>query len=136
MAGKDKIVVLKSVQGKVEEKKIIDGDVYEVVRETAKKALEEWEPAFNDFIIVRDKYEVTLKLPLKPEEFEKYSRFGLRKAGSDQAVFSVPVFLISYENEWREDNYVDKKVYLVSIYVNDDILGEMEEWVAEATKIS
>jgi hypothetical protein len=129
-----KVLVVKSVMGKVESKDVVEGDIYEVVRQVTQKALSEWEPLFSDFVVVRDKYEVSLKLPLKPEDFERYSKFGLRRTPYGYAVFEVPVYLISYENEWRGDDYVDKKVYLVSLYVNDEIMNEMVEWAAEATR--
>lgn len=132
----DKVVVIKSVEGKVESKEVVSGDIHEVVKQVVQRALSEWEPMFSDFVVIRDKYEVSLKLPLKPEEFERYKKFGLRKTPDGYAVFDVPVYLISYDNEWRGDDYVDKKVYLVSLYVNDQVLSEMEEWAAEATKES
>lgn len=129
-----RVLVIKSVMGKVESKDVVEGDIHEVVRQVTQKALSEWEPLSSDFVVVRDKYEVSLKLPLKPEEFERYKRFGLRRTPDGYAVFEVPVYLISYENEWRGSDYVDRKVYLVSLYVNDEITGEMEEWAAEATR--
>ncbi len=31
------------------------------------------------------------------------------------------MYIISYENEWKESDFQDKKIYVVSFYINDEI---------------
>ena len=130
----DKILIVHANEGKLLESKIIEGNLEDIVKEFAKKVLEKWDPLTSDFVIVRDKYEASVKLPLTKEQYKILSRFNLRRTGEGMASFDIPIYVISYENVWLGDDYLDKKIYLISVYVNEEIRKELENWAVEATK--
>ncbi len=126
-------MVVRAENGKIVDSQIIDGEIIDVVKKVAAKAIEEWDPEFSDYIVMKDKYEVSLKLPLTKEQFERFRKFGLRRTSDGYATFDIPVYVISFENQWVENDYVDRKIYLVSIYVDDNIKKELEDWAASST---
>ncbi len=129
----DKVLVVRAEHGEIKESQVVEGDILQVVREIARQALEEWDPAASDYVIVKDKYEVSVKLPLTKEQFERYSKYGLRR-GQGVASFDIPVYMVSFSNEWQGDSYRDKKIYLVTIYVDESVENEIKEFAAETTR--
>lgn len=43
------------------------------------------------------------------------------------------MYVVSYDNEWHGDDYVDKKVYVVCTYVNENVKKELETWASHTT---
>ena len=129
----DKILVIRAEEGKVVEDNVIEGDMAETVRQVASRALREWEPRDSDFVIVREKYRVTVDLPLSSEDYDRYSKYGLRRTSGGQAEFEIPVYLVSFANEWSGEDYRDRKIYVVAVYIDDKLRKEMADWAAEST---
>ena len=130
----DSILVVRAEDGRVVESEVVEGELASVVKSIAEKVLKVWDPERSDYVIIRDKYEVSIKLPLSKEQFERFSKFDIRRTPDGYAVFDIPVYVISYENEWQGDDYVDRKVYVVSLYVDDEVRKDIEEWALESTK--
>ncbi len=129
-----KVLVLRSEKGRITEKEIIEGDLVEVVRSVAKKALEEWDPSSSDFIALKDLKEVELKLPLKPEVVDLLREYGSLARAGDKAVGQIPVFTISFDNMMLgEDKIIENKIYLIAPYLSEDIETELEAMAAEYT---
>lgn len=127
-----KILIIKSENGKITSEKVMDGEIGKVLREVAKEALEEWNELTSDFIIMHDMEEVRIPLPLKPDLYESIKNFLVGK-DKKEAIAKIPVYVISYENEWKESDFQDKKVYVVSYYINDEIKKSIIE---DATQIT
>ncbi|BDB97403.1 DUF2286 domain-containing protein [Saccharolobus caldissimus] len=127
-----KILIIKSENGKITSEKVMDGEIGKVLREVAKEALEEWNELTSDFIIMHDMEEVRIPLPLKPDLYESIKNFLVGK-DKKEAIAKIPVYVISYENEWKESDFQDKKVYVVSYYINDEIKKNIIE---DATQIT
>ncbi len=127
-----KILVVKSENGKVTSEKIMEGEMGKVIREIAKNALDEWNELTSDFIIMHDSQEVRVPLPLKPDVYEVLKNFLVGK-DKKEAVAKIPVYIISYENEWKESDFQDKKVYVISYYINDDMKKEV---ISDATQMT
>ncbi|AWR99801.1 DUF2286 domain-containing protein [Metallosphaera hakonensis] len=127
-----KVLVLKSESGQITSDHFEEGDIGEVVRKTAEKALKEWNELTSDFIIMRDSQEAKLPLPLKPDVYEKTKNF---LAGKDKtsAILKLPIFIISFENQWKEENFQDKKVYVISYYLTDELKEELTNYAAQVT---
>jgi hypothetical protein len=131
MAVKYKTLVVKAVRGGNVESELVEKRFSVVVKEVAAKALEEWNPLKSDFTAIRDDRDVEIDLPLDPKLYDLLKNLDLTKVSEDKAVFTLPVFVISYDSEWiSTEEYVDNKVYVVSIYVNDEI-KELVEQVAK-----
>ncbi|TRM87773.1 DUF2286 domain-containing protein [Sulfolobus sp. A20-N-G8] len=127
-----KILVVKSENGKVTSEKIMEGEIGKVIREVAKSALDEWNELTSDFIIMHDSQEVRVPLPLKPDVYEVLKNFLVGK-DKREAIAKIPVYIISYENEWKESDFQDKKVYVISYYINDDMKKEV---ISDATQMT
>ena len=127
-----KIVVLKSESGKVTSDALEEGEIGDVVRKTAEKALKEWNELTSDFIIMRDSQEARIPLPLKPDMYEKMKNF-LTGKDKTSAIVKLPIFIISFENQWKEENFQDKKVYVISYYLNEELKKELTDYAAQVT---
>lgn len=104
-----KFLVLKSESGKVTWEQLIDGDLKSTITTVARKALDEWDVDKSDFIILKDVHEVRKKLPLSPSVYEMISRYLKGKEGGE-AFAEVPVYIISFDNQWEEDDFKDKRI--------------------------
>ena len=70
---KEKIAVIASENGKAKILEEHEGNISEIVRHIARKALEIWDNEKSDFIIIRDRYPVEINLPITKDEYEVYS---------------------------------------------------------------
>jgi len=131
----DKVLVIRAEDGRIVQSTIEEGRIEEIVKNYARRALSEWEPIYSDFVVLRDKYEVRLKLPISPEQFEKFSKYGLERTPDGYAVFSITIYTISFDNFWVEGSYQDRKMYLIAPYVDENIKKELEEAAAGSTII-
>ncbi len=131
----DKVLVIRAEDGRVVQSVIEEGKIEDIVKNYARRALNEWEPIYSDFVVLRDKYEVRLKLPISPEQFEKFSKYGLERTPDGYAVFSITIYTISFDNFWIEGSYQDRKMYLIAPYVDENIKKELEEAAAGSTLI-
>lgn len=131
----EKILVIRGEHGNIVEERIDEAeDIFGKVKELASKALELWEPEFADFIIIKDQYEVSLKLPLTKDQVRRFMKYGIRRSPNGYAKFNIPVYIISYDSIWVESDYIDRKIYLVSIYVNDEVKEDLKKLVIETTR--
>lgn len=128
-----KLIVARSRMGEVEEVEVVEGGLGEVVRRVVLRALEMWNMEESDFIVMRDRYATSVKLPLTKEQYEEYSKYELRRLSSSEAEVRIPIYVISFNNEWRGDNYVDKEVFIVAPYISEAQLKEVEELASSAT---
>lgn len=126
-------LIIRSKEGKAEVIEKIKGKFSEAVKEAAKRALELWDLTRSDFIIIKDKYPVEVKLPITPQEYEEYSKYNIRRSGPNTASFNLPIYVISYNNEWIGNDYRDYEVYVVAPFVNEKITNEIVKWAAEIT---
>ncbi|PCN49925.1 hypothetical protein B6U99_07200, partial [Candidatus Geothermarchaeota archaeon ex4572_27] len=113
-------IVARSRQGRIEEYSVVEGELRDVVRQVVMRALEAWDMEASDFIVMRDKYAMQVKLPLTKEQYEEYSKYELRRLSSSEAELRVPIFIISFNNEWRGEDYVDKEIYVVAPYIDEE----------------
>ncbi|RLF12186.1 MAG: DUF2286 domain-containing protein [Thermoprotei archaeon] len=128
-----KTIVARSRQGKVEEVKVLEAEVKEVIKNVVLKALEMWDMESSDFIVMRDRYTATVKLPLTKEQYEEYSKYELRRLSGNEAEVRIPIYVVSFNNEWRGDDYVDREVFVVAPYINDHQLEDVKELASNAT---
>lgn len=131
----DKILIIRAEDGRVVKTLIEEGVLEEVVKKYASQALSEWEPIYSDFIVLKDKYEVRLKLPIKPEQYEIIARFRPERTPDGYAVFNIPIYTISFDNFWDNETYKDRKMYLIAPYVDEAIKAELEAAAADSTNI-
>ena len=130
---KERTIIIISEEGnaKLHEEKELP--LLEAVKETAKKALELWKLQRSDFIIIKDKYPVEIKLPITSEEYETYSKYNLQRTSPKTASFELPVYIISFDNEWLEKEYIDHKVFIVTISLNKELNKQIIEWSKDIT---
>lgn len=127
-----KVIVIKSENGNVSKKDIIEGDLSSVLRSTATEALKEWNENTSDFIIMKDSQEIRVPLPLKPQVYEMFKNF-IKSRTKNEAIFEIPIFVISFDNEWVESDFKDKRVYVVSPYIDEKSEKDLLEYAKQVT---
>ncbi|MEM1645395.1 MAG: DUF2286 domain-containing protein [Ignisphaera sp.] len=127
-----KILIVRAEEGNIVDKQLTEGELEQILKEVVIKALELWNPQHSDLVVVKHKHEVGLPLPLKKEQYEMYARFNLRRIG-DKAVFEIPIYVVSYENEWIEENIRDSKVFIVAPYVDETTASNIIELAKNIT---
>jgi len=127
-----KILVLRVENGEVKERTVVEGDLHAVLRSTVVKALDYWDPTKSDLVVMRHSHEIQVQLPLTKEQYELYSKFKLRRLG-DRAAFTIPLYVVSYENEWRGEELVDTKIFVVSPYIDSRVEEEITKLATTIT---
>lgn len=127
-----KLMVIRSEEGEIKDQRIVEGELEQILKDVVVRSLELWDPQRSDLVVIRHKHEVSLKLPLKREQYELYSRFNLKRVG-DKAVFEMPIYVVSYENEWIEDNIRDSKVFIVAPYIDEETANNIIELAKSIT---
>jgi len=130
-----KVLVIRSEDGAVTESRIVEGEFFDVVKQVAGEAYQEWTPESSDFIVMRDYIEVEVDLPLDPALFDFLREYGeLARSGKDKASIVFPFFTISFDNRMiDQENFIDRKVYVVAPYINDDVKTDLEAEAARTT---
>ncbi len=131
-----KILVIRSEEGNISEKSVIESeDIYNVVKEYAEKAFQQWNPSTSDFTVLRTKYEYRVKLPIDPDLLDLIEELNLDKRMElGELVIEVPLVTISYDNEWIGENYHEKRMYIVTPYLDSRFEEEIEKYAIDATK--
>jgi len=130
-----KVLVIRADEGKLTSSEIIDGDYNAVAKEVIKIALEEWNPGESDLTAIRTKFELRYKLPIDPDLYDKIRDLNLELVREgNELIVNLPVLTISFDNAWLDDAYLDRRMYIVSIYLDDSAKQQLEEYAIEATK--
>ena len=132
----EEILILNSERGKLVKSEVVKGKLEDVIKKVLIKVLYVWSPKKSDLIVMRHTHEIRVKLPLTKELYEKLSKYNLRRASSNEAIAELPVFVVSYDNTWIDDDVYDNKVYLIAPYVNEEVKEELEELAIETTSES
>ncbi len=128
------MLVIRSEKGRIVESDVVEGSLTDVVKDAARKALEEWDPEVSDFVVLKDLKEIELELPIDPKLFDLLREYGGLVRKGNVALAKLPVYTISFDNRMiTEDSYVENKIYLVTLYINDDLKTQME---VEASSIT
>lgn len=107
-------------EGKVVKSEHLDGNLTKNLKSVVSQLLNEWDPENSDFAIVRDEFVHRFKLPLNPKKYDVYSKFNLTKEGNE-GIITIPAYIVSYESVLTDDRYIDKKLAIITYYVDDDV---------------
>ncbi len=130
-----KTLVVKAVQGNIVSKHLEDKPYTQVVKDVVAAAVNEWNPEKSDLTVIRAKLEVEYKHPISPELYDKILELNLNAyRQGDLVVVEVPLFVISYDNEWLGDTYHDKAIYVVAPYLDDNMINAVASYATDTTK--
>jgi len=107
-------------EGKVVKSEHLNGNLTKNLKPIVSQLLNEWNPENSDFAIVRDEFVHRFKLPLNPKKYDVYSKFNLAKEGNEGTI-TIPVYIVSYESVLTDDRYIDKKLAIITHYIDDDV---------------
>ena len=135
MTVKPRVLVVKAEEGRVTEVREHEGtDVARIAKEVASRALSLWDPGSSDFTVIRSSFEARYKLPIKPELYDVLEQLDLPKSvGGGELYVQLPVYTISFDNAWQGDKYVDKRVYVVALVIDDESRAQIVEYAKDAT---
>jgi hypothetical protein len=129
------IMIVRAKEGKLVSKNREEGEFKEVVKKTVLDALSLWLLDSADFTVIRDpQYPVEAKAPITKEQYDLYSKYDLQRATNGSVMFHVPVYIISFDNVYVEDNYMDREVFVVAPYVDQISEEHIVELALESTK--
>lgn len=134
MSVKD-ILVVRSKEGTLVSKTRIPGTLMEAVKKQVLNALSLWDAERADFTVIRDpQYPVSVKLPITKEQYDLYSKFDMSRTSDGSVIFHIPVYIISFDNEYKDDNYIDKEVFVVAPALDQKVEDAVVELAVESTK--
>ena len=129
------IIIVRAKEGNLVSKNRVEGDFKEMVKKTVVDALSLWLLDNADFTVIRDpQYPVTAKAPITKEQYDLYSKYDLQRATNGSVMFYLPVYIISFDNIYVEDNYMDREVLVVAPYVDQIAEEHIVELALESTK--
>ena len=128
-------MVIRAKEGNLVSKARAEGELKEVVKKIVMEALNLWAVDNADFTVIRDpQYPVTAKAPITKEQYDLYSKYDLQRTTNGSVMFYVPVYIISFDNMYVEDNYLDKEVFVVAPVVDQIAEDVIAELAVESTK--
>ncbi len=126
-----KILVIRSEKGRIVESKIVEGELQEIVRKITLKALEEWNLEKSDFIIIKETREIEAQ-SVNLETIEALKKYEDLKIEKDR--IQMPIYTISFDSTMiEENNYIENKIYLITLYVNEETKNLLEIEAVEIT---
>ncbi|MEM4576616.1 MAG: DUF2286 domain-containing protein [Candidatus Nezhaarchaeales archaeon] len=128
----EKSILIHSERGNIKRVVEMDGPLHETVKKAALEALQMWNPETSDFVVMKDSYTKTLKLPLSKEDYDFYSKFELRRS-SKEAEVVIPIYITSFNNEWRETDYYDNEIFIIAPKLPPEDLEELKKRAMIAT---
>ncbi|MCX8182049.1 MAG: DUF2286 domain-containing protein [Candidatus Methanomethyliaceae archaeon] len=129
------VLIVRSKEGSLISKSRVPGDLKETVKKQVLDALSLWDAERADFTVIRDpQYPVSVKLPITKEQYELYSKFDMSRTSDGSVVFHIPVYIISFDNEYKDDNYLDKEVFVVAPALDQKVEDAIVELAIESTK--
>ncbi len=129
-----KTLILRSREGSLVSKTVVESEIKQAIRKIVADAVPLWNLDTSDFIVIRDMYPVSVKLPISKEQYDLYSKYDMSRTTNGSVMFNVPVYVISFDNEWQEEDYVDKEVIVVAPVVDQKVEEIITELAIEATK--
>ncbi len=130
----DTHLVIHSMKGQVNQTKRVEGELKGILRKIVDEALEKWNFEESDFSVIKDEYPITLKPPLKREQVDLYMKYDLRRDAGGSATFTVPVYIISFDNVVQEESYLDNQVYVITPAVDEMVEKEVTEYARAITE--
>ncbi len=129
------IMIVRAKEGQLVSKNMLEGEFKEVVKKTVLDALSLWQLDNADFTVIRDpQYPVEAKAPITKDQYDLYSKFDLQRASNGSVVYHLPVYIISFDNVYMEDSYLDKEVLVVAPYVDQISEQHIVDLALDSTK--
>jgi hypothetical protein len=108
-------LVIRAREGKIVEKTKVPGDLKEIIKKKVMECISLWDVEKADFTVIRDpQYPISVELPLTKEQYELYSKYNMSRTSEGTVIFYVPVYIISFDNEYTDENYIDKEVIVIA----------------------
>lgn len=122
------MVVLRVSQGRVVDRRVEDGDIYDRVKHYVTELVKSWDPRAEDFIVVRDYISVNFPAPITRDLLERIRSFQPRRV-ENRIEVTIPVYQIVYKSEWVGDNLSIGESVVLYPSISDDKDREIEEMV-------
>lgn len=127
-------IIIRSKEGNIVSKTTHPGEIKEAIRKIVADTVSSWSPEKSDFIVIKDNTPIQIKLPISNSQYEMYSKFDMQRSTGGSIIINLPIYIISFDNEWQEDAYVDKEVLVVAPVLDETVEAKIAELAVEATK--
>ena len=127
-------LILRSKEGAIVSKTQQPGELMEIIKKVVAETVALWSPEKSDFIVIKDLYPVAIKLPISKEQYDTYTKYDMQRTTNGSVMLQVPVYVISFDNEWQEEDNVDNEVIVVAPVIDSKVEDIIVELAIEATK--
>lgn len=127
-------LIVRSKEGSIVSKTTQQGDIKDVIRKIVADTVSCWSPDKSDFIVIKDNTPIQIKLPISNEQYETYSKYDMQRSSGGSIIINLPIYIISFDNEWQEEAYVDKEVLVVAPMLDAAVEEKVAELAVESTK--
>ncbi len=127
-------LVIRSKEGSIVSKTTQPGDIKEAIRKIVAETVSCWSPETSDFIVIKDNTPIQIKLPISNAQYEIYSKYDMQRGSGGSVIINMPLYIISFDNEWQEEAYVDKEVLVVAPMLDAAVEEKVAELAIESTK--
>lgn len=129
-----KVLIVRAEMGRVTESRVVEGDLGSIVKSYAQQAILEWDPGVSDFVVIREDVGFDLEGLVDDDTLRALEELGFLERSGGSLRVRLPVYTISFDNRaLGEDQFIENKVYMITLYVNDDVRAFFE---AEAASIT
>jgi len=127
-------LLIRSKEGTIVSKTTQQGDIKEIIKKIVADTVSCWAPEKSDFIVIKDNTPIQIKLPISSAQYEAYSKFDMQRGSGGSVIINLPLYIISFDNEWQEEAYVDKEVLVVAPMLDAAVDEKVVELAIESTK--
>lgn len=127
-------IIIRSKEGNIVSKTTNPAEIKDAIRKIVAETVSNWSPEKSDFIVIKDNTPIQIKLPISNAQYEMYSKFEMQRGTGGSVIINLPIYIISFDNEWQEEAYVDKEVLVVAPALDETVEAKVAELAVEATK--
>ena len=129
-----RILVVRAEEGRIVESEVTEGEFRKVLRGVVERALQEWDEASSDFLVVRDEQDIEVNPEdIGSDELEELSRITRIERGPSGFKIKLPIYMISFDNKIEGDSYIDNRIYVITPLVYDELKDIIEADAAHYT---
>lgn len=129
----DENVIVYVENNSVVNREVVKSKLTDLVKDYARRLLDQWDPAESDFIVLNVPQTVNLNLPLSKELYKKVEKYGVKRVG-DKAEVEIPTYEIIYNSQWMGEDMQMKKFVVIMPYVNDDVVNQVVNNILSSTE--
>jgi len=129
----NKVVIINVERGSIKSSKLVEDSIENAVKNVIIDVLPQWSPKNSDLIVIKHEHIVTLRLPISKDIYDEIIKYGFERRSSSEIDIKLPVYVVSYDNSWVDEDVIDNKVFVIAPYISEEVKKQIEELAIEVT---